>query len=86
MTKRQENIRIKKLENEWDKSSKKTNDTIDLFLKYVKKEIKIFTNFMMYRKRPSDKIERLADTFTWWFIIIVIFFALKGFTYWLTGR
>ncbi len=86
MTKRQENIRISKKEKEWEEIAKPSNDAVYLVMKYVKSEMKRFTNYMMYRKRPSNKIERFADNFTWWFIIVVIFFALKGFTYWLTGR
>ena len=86
MTKRQQDNRIKKLEKEWEEQAHPFNDAVDSFIKYVKKEIKMFTNYMMYRKRPSNKIERFADTFMWWFIIIVIYFALEGFFYKLTGR
>lgn len=86
MTKRQENIRIKKIEKHFKEISKPANDAIDMFSKYVKREIKTFTNYMMYRKRPTNKVDRYADTFIWWFIIVIIFFALKGITYTFTGR
>lgn len=86
MTKRQQDNRIRRLDKKWEESIHPFNDVINLFLKHIKLEIRIFTNYMMYRKRPSNRVERYADTFVWWFIIVVIFFALKGFTYWLTGR
>ncbi len=86
MTKRQENIRIKKKEKEWEDIAKPTGDIIDLCVKYVKKEIKNFMNSMMYRQKPKNKTERSMENFMWWLKIIGIFFMLKGITYWMTGR
>ncbi len=86
MTKRQENIRLKKYEKYLEKVAKPSNDALAIIFRYVKKEIKRFTNYMMYRTRPSNKFDRFADNFLWWFIIVVIYFALEGFFYKITGR
>lgn len=86
MTKRQQDNRIKKLEKEWEETAHPFNDAVDSFVKYVKKEITRFNNYMMYRKRPSNRIDRIADTFTWWVIMTIIFFAYKGITYTVFGR
>lgn len=86
MTKRQENIRLKKHEKHFDEIAKPSNDAIAIVFRYLKREIKTFTNYMMYRKRPSNKFDRFADTFLWWFIVIIIYFALEGFFYKITGR
>lgn len=56
------------------------------FNKEVVKIFRSITNFMMYSKKPTNKGERFAHALEWWFYIGIIFFALKGFTYWLTGR
>lgn len=52
----------------------------------VRREWRILINAMMYRTKPTDKFERGWDEIVWWVKLVVIFFALKGFTYWMTGR
>lgn len=86
MTKRQQDNRIKKLEKEWEETAHPFNDAVDSSVRYVKKELSRFTNYMMYRKRPSKKIDRITDTAIWWFIMTIIFFAYKGITYTIFGR
>lgn len=86
MTKRQENRKIDEISKKWGKIAEPSQDAVSVAMRYFKREIKRFTNYMMYRKRPTDKIERYADTFMWWFIIVIIYFALEGFTYKFTGR
>lgn len=86
MTKRQQDNRIKKIEKEWEEQAHPFHDGIDLFVKYVKRELKDFMNSMMYRQKPKNKVDRFYENFVWWLKIIGIFFMLKGITYWLTGR
>lgn len=86
MTKRQENIRLKKYEKHFEEVAKPSRDVIDLVVKYVKREIKDFMNSMMYRQKPKDKTERFFENFMWWLKLIGIFFMFKGITYWMTGR
>jgi hypothetical protein len=86
MTKRQQDNRIKKIEKEWEEQAHPFNDGIDRVYRFWKRETSIFTNYMMYRKRPSNKADRFADTLLWWFIMTIIFFAYKGFCYTLFGR
>lgn len=74
--------RIKRKEEEWQEQMEPFNS----FWDYVKEAIGDGINSMMYNKKPTDKGEKIADQFIWFFKIVVIFFALKGFTYWLTGR
>jgi len=86
MTKRQQDNRIKRLEKEWEEQAHPFNDAIDWLSKYVKKNIKDTMNSLMYRKKPTDKKDRIADEIVWWLKLIGIFFMFKGISYWLTGR
>ena len=72
MLKKRDLQRIESKKREWDKALCGPE-------RVIKKEIKHMMEFMMYYKKPKDKFERVWHTFEWWGIIIVIFFALKGF-------
>lgn len=78
-----------KLDNkirEWDEISHKTNDSISKFWKHIRIAIRDFNDSLMFIKRPSNKADRLGESMIWWFKILVIYFALEGFFYKLTGR
>jgi hypothetical protein len=51
-----------------------------------KLEVRHQKNSMMYGKRQKNKWDRWWYEGVWWFKILIIYFALEGFTYWLTGR
>jgi len=69
-------------EKEWDAQK----NGFYRFLHGSKKEIKIMKDHMMYFKKPQDKGDRFWHEATWWFFIVFIYFALRGFMYTLTGR
>lgn len=86
MLKKRDRKRLEVKEKEWDEISAGINSSLIKFWKGIKREVNNFRNSMMYQKKQPDKINRFVEELVWWFKIGVIFFAFKGFTYWLTGR
>lgn len=84
--KKSEERKIARKEKEWGEIAR----PIDKFSSAIKKEFrrdyKAVMNFMMYYKKPKDRIDRWIHGFVWWLIIGGVFFAMKGLTDFLTGK
>jgi hypothetical protein len=81
-----ETQKIKAKEREWDEILRPVKEYWSIVWKEIKSDLKKMMNFMMFSKKPNDRIDRFVHGIEWWFGIGLIFFAIKGFTYWLTGR
>jgi hypothetical protein len=81
-----EQRKLESKEREWELTERGLNRRVRKFLKTIGRIIKEEASKMMYNRKPKNKIDRKAEEFFWWVKLIIIFFAFKGFTYWLTGR
>jgi len=86
MLSKSEQRKLAAREKEWNEALKPFNKVLDAVKKEVRRDYRAMMNFMMYYKKPKDKIDRGIHFVLWWLAIGFIFFAFKGFTYWLTGR
>lgn len=86
MTKKREDKLVAVKEKEWEEIASPFNNFMEKMWKEIKRDWKTMINNLMYAKKPKDKVDKFIHEFYWWGFVILIFFALKGFTYWLTGR
>jgi len=84
--KKSEKRKLAAKEKEWDQVSSGINPEWLRFWKGVRRDFNGFINSIMFNKKPTNKTDRLESELRWWFKIILIGFAFKGVTYWLTGR
>lgn len=73
MTKREENRELEAKKKDWDGKVRPINK----FIKEIKKIVIDEKNKMMYGKRETDKIDRFAYEFSWWFKLVIIFCAFS---------
>jgi len=85
MNKKSEDTKIAIKEKELDLARR----SVDRFWAGVKKEIKLdfgnMINFLMFTKKRGG-IADLIHVIEWLSAMVGFFFALKGFSFWLTGR
>jgi hypothetical protein len=86
MLKKREEKYLAAKDKEWEEINHGFNHFCSGVWKELRRDVKEQFVCMMYYKRPNNKYDRFAHAVEWWFKIGIIFFAFKGFTFWLTGR
>ena len=71
--------RIESKKREWERTERGFNRRVRKLWKIFKSELIEGKNNMIYGKRPKDKLERIWYECMWFFKIMIIFFALRGF-------